>query len=405
MKQTVGDLALFGGRPAFEQPLHVGRPNVGDRARLMARLTEIVDNRWLTNAGPFVKEFERRVAAMMGVRHCVAVCNATVGLEIAIRAAGLSGDVIIPSFTFIATAHALQWQELTPVFCDIDPKTHMIDPNRIEGMITPRTSAIIGVHLWGRPCAVEALDIIARRHKLALLYDAAHAFGCTHRGRPIGTFGVAAIMSFHATKVVNAAEGGAILTDDDDLARKARLMKNFGFAGLDDVIYVATNGKMSELSAAFGLTNLESMEEFIAANRSNYECYGQGLAELSGVSLLRVEGDSTDRRNFQYIVVEIDQREAGLCRDDLVRILTAENVLARRYFWPGCHRMEPYRSLFPHAGLLLPETDRLAARVMVLPTGTAISRREVHMICELIRFAIANHAEIADSLHDTAPDA
>ena len=212
------DFAVFSGKPAFARPLHVGRPNLGEREDLLRRLNDILDRRWLTNAGRYVREFETAVAEMVGVRHCIAMCNATVGLEILIRAAGLSGEVIVPSFTFVATAHALQWQEITPVFADIDPRTHTLDPARVEEMITPRTTGIIGVHVWGRPCDIEGLQEVAERHHLKLLFDAAHAFGCGHRGKVIGSFGAAEVFSFHGTKFVNSGEGGAVVTDDDELA-------------------------------------------------------------------------------------------------------------------------------------------------------------------------------------------
>ena len=333
----------------------------------MARINDLLDRRWLTNNGPFVQEFEQRVADFLGVKHCIAMCNATVALEIAIRALGLHGEVIVPSFTFIATAHALQWQEITPVFCDVDPATHNLDPAKVEAMITPRTTGIIGVHVWGRPCAIEALSEIAQRRGLKLMFDAAHAFGCSYRGRMIGNFGEAEVFSFHATKFFNTFEGGAVVTNDDELAAKIRLMKNFGFAGYDNVIYVGTNGKMSEVSAAMGLTGLESLDEFIAANRRNYAAYRAGLQDMPGIQLIAY--DEAERCNYQYVIVEVDEATAGISRDDLVRVLHAENVLARRYFYPGCHQMEPYRSYFPHAGLLLPETERLTQRVMSLPTG------------------------------------
>src|SRR5207302_10663010 len=197
-KTDVGELALFGGAPAFTEKLHVGRPNIGDRDRLLARFNDMLDRRWLTNDGPFVQEFERKICEHVGVRHCVAMCNATIALEIAIRALELSGEVIVPSFTFIATAHALSWQEITPVFCDIDPRTHNLDPARVEQMITPRTSGIIGVHVWGRACDIDALAEVARRHKLKLLFDAAHAFGCSYKGRLLGAFGECEVYRFHA---------------------------------------------------------------------------------------------------------------------------------------------------------------------------------------------------------------
>lgn len=394
-KRQLTDLALYGGSPEFTEPLHVGRPNIGDRSRLMERIASIVDSRHLTNDGPFLKAFEARLAAMTGVRHCIAISNGTVALEIAIRACGLTGEVIIPSYTFVATAHALQWQEITPVFADIDPVTHTLDPERLERMITPRTTGIIGVHLWGRPAAIDELTEIAQRRGLTLLFDAAHALGCSYKGKQVGGFGRAEVLSLHATKFVNSMEGGAILTDDDALAVRARLMKNFGFAGLDRVIDIGTNGKMSEVSAAFGLTNLESMDSFVAHNLANHHRYRQNLDGLDGLSLLPIAQGSSEQRNYQYVVVEIDEDTAGIGRDQLVGLLTRENVLARRYFWPGCHRMEPYRSLFPDAGLLLPQTERVAARVMVLPTGTAVSLGDIDRVCGLIRFAVEHRSEIA----------
>lgn len=388
MKHIIQDLAIFGGSPAFEEQLHVGRPNIGDRTRLLERINDLLDRRWLTNNGPYAQEFEQRIAETVGVKHCIAVCNATVGLEIAIRAAGLTGEVIVPSFTFVATAHALQWQEITPVFCDVDLRTHTLDPGRVEQMITPRTTGIIGVHLWGRPCDVQALTAIARRRNLKLLFDAAHSFGCSYQGRMVGSFGDAEVFSFHATKFLNAFEGGAVVTNNDELAHKVRLMQNFGFVDWDTVVYTGTNGKLNEASAAMGLTSLESMEEFIATNRRNYEQYRRELADIPGVHLVRY--DETERCNFQYIVLEVEGEVTCVSRDQLQEILVAENILARRYFYPGCHRMEPYRSYFPHAGMLLPNTERLATRVLSLPNGTSISPAEISRICEIIRFVVAN---------------
>lgn len=396
MKAHLEDLALFGGPAAFAETLHVGRPNIGDRGRLLARINDMLDRRWLTNHGPFVAELEERLAALLGVRHCIAMCNGTVALEIAARALDLRGEVIVPAFTFVATAHALQWQEITPVFCDVDPQTHHLDPDRVEAMITPRTTGIVGVHVWGQGCDVYALSEIARRHNLRLMFDAAHAFGCSWQGRMIGNFGDAEVFSFHATKFFNTFEGGAVTTNDDALAARIRLMQNFGFTGLDSVIYVGTNGKMSEVSAAMGLTGLESLDQFIEVNRCNYQHYYQELAGVAGLRLLRY--DEQERNNFQYIVAEIDPEKAGISRDDLVRVLHAENVRARRYFYPGCHRMEPYRSYFPHAGLLLPVTEQLAQRVLILPTGTAVHARDISQISQLIRFAAQHGAEIGARL-------
>jgi dTDP-4-amino-4,6-dideoxygalactose transaminase len=367
---------------AFREKLHVGRPNIGNREALLRRINDMLDRGWLTNNGPFVQEFEQRLQEYLGVKHCIAMCNATIALEITIRALGMHGEVIVPAFTFVASAHCLQWQEITPVFCDIDPKTHHIDPERVEMMITPRTTGIIGVHLWGQACDVEALGAIARKHNLKLIFDAAHAFGCSCDGRMIGGFGEAEVFSFHATKFFNTFEGGLVATNSDEVAQKIRLMKNFGFHGYDNVIYIGTNGKMTEICAAMGLTNLESVDDFIDFNRRNYSLYRRGLSGIRGISLKTY--DESQRCNYQYIVVEVDKEETGISRDDLVNVLHGNNIIARRYFYPGCHRMEPYRSFFPHTHLLLPQTDRLGRRIMLLPTGSAVGEEEIERICRII---------------------
>jgi len=243
--------------------------------------------------------------------------------------------------------------------------------------------------LWGRPCAIDNLQALAERYGLALFFDAAHAFGCKFKGRPIGGFGKAEIFSFHATKFINSGEGGAVVTDDDDLAARIRLMTNFGFSGYDKVTSLGTNGKMSELSAVLGLTNLESIEEFVMANRANFELYREELAKIPGLSLIRY--DENENPNYQYVVVEVHAAETGVTRDQLVAVLHAENVLARKYFYPGIHRMEPYCSLFPDAGLHLPETEAIAERVLVLPTGFAVTSADIVKICAIIRSAIEHN--------------
>ena len=357
-------------------------------------LAEFGNPRLLRNSRGWI--LEREIAEFLDVKHCIAMCNGTIALEIAIRALGMSGEVIIPSMTFIATAHALQWQGITPVFCDIDPETYTIDPDTVTKMITPSTTGIIGVHLWGRPCDVESLAEIAGRYNLKLMYDAAHAFGCSRKGRMIGNFGTAEVFSFHATKFINSFEGGAVVTNDNELASRIRLMKNFGFAGHDNVIYIGTNGKMSEVSAAMGLTSLESMEDFMVINYRNYKQYRSELTGIPGIRILPY--DEKEKCNYQYIVAEIDEESTTITRDNLVVILHAENVLARRYFFPGCHRMEPYRSFFPHAGLLVPETERAVKYALALPTGTAIGPDAIDTVCRIIRLAVTHGHEINEKL-------
>lgn len=392
----VEDLAIFGSAPAFAEQLHVGRPNIGVRESLLRRINDMIDRKWLSNNGPYVQELEARIAALIGVRHCIAMCNGTIALEITMRALGLHGEVIVPSMTFIATAHALQWQEITPVYADISPDTCTLDPEAVRRMITPRTTGIVGVHLWGRPCDIEPLEEIAAAHHLKLVFDAAHAFRCSHKGRMIGSFGNAEVFSFHATKFFNTFEGGAVVTNDDELANRIRLMKNFGFRGYDNVIYIGTNGKMVEPCAAMGLTNLESLEQFVSVNYRNYKIYERELRSVPGITLHTF--DESEKCNYQYIVLDVDEAATGIDRDAIIRLLHEENVLARRYFFPGCHRMEPYRSYFPHSHLLLPETERVAQRVLSLPTGTAVGEDDIIRICGLVKLIVANGPEIARRL-------
>lgn len=397
MKRSLDDLALFGGTAEFAEAVHVGRPNIGNRQRLRERFEEMLDRRWLSNDGPLVREFEARIAEHLGVRHCVATANGTVALEMAIRATGMRGEVLVPSFTFVATVHALQWQGITPIFCDIDPATHTLDPGVLASCITPRTTGILAVHLWGRACEVERIEAFAAQHGLPVVYDAAHAFGCTHGGRPIGGFGRAEVLSFHATKFINSFEGGAIVTNDDSLAERARQMRNFGFAGYDTVTELGTNGKMSEACAAMGLTSLESFDEFVAVNRRNHEAYVKHLTGIAGLRLLSY--DERELNNHQYVVMEVAEN-LPLSRDELVRLLFAENVLARRYFFPGAHRMQPYATLYPGAGAHLPHTEAVCRRTLSLPTGTATSLADVERICRLLTFLLRNGEMIHRRLED-----
>lgn len=395
-KRQVDELAVVGGDPLFGEQLHVGRPNVGNHERFRKRLDEMFDRSWLTNHGPIVTELEDRIAKFLGVKHCICTCNGTLALEIASRAVEMRDEVIVPSFTFIGTAHALQWQGITPVFCDVDPTTHVMDAREVAKHITPRTSGILAVHTWGRACEIESLSALAARHRLKLVFDAAHAFGCSHRGQMIGGFGDCEAFSFHATKFFNTFEGGAVTTNNDELATRIRLTKNFGFAGMDNVICLGTNGKMSEASAAMGLTNLESLDEFSEANYRNYVRYRSHLSGLPGLRFYSYP--ENERNSHHYVIAEIQPEEASLTRDVLVEVLRAENILARRYFYPGCHRMEPYRTRSPRAGLLLPNTERLTERVISLPTGMSVREEDVDTICGLIRFALTHGEEITRRL-------
>jgi dTDP-4-amino-4,6-dideoxyglucose len=381
-KCDIAELALFGGQPTFEDIRYVGRPNTGDRDRFFSRLGGALDRRWLTNGGALVTEFEERVAALTGVRHCVATSSCTNALQVLIRAAGLTGDVLMPSMTFAGTAHAVRWLGLDPLFCDVDPDTANLDPVLVEAAITPAVSAILGVHLWGRPCQVDDLAEIADRHGIPLFFDAAHALGCTAGQRLVGGFGTAEVLSFHATKVVNTFEGGAIVTNDDALAETLVQLRNFGFGPTE--LRAGTNAKMSEAAAAMGLTSLEAMADNVAVNQDRYETYRDAVADLPGVELATYDPDEAG--NYHYLTVLVDEALAGVSRDVLFDVLRAENVFCQRYFWPACHEREPYRTERP---VRLPHTERLSAQVLTLPTGPAMSTADVLAVAELIRYTLS----------------
>ncbi|MCN9244366.1 dTDP-4-dehydro-6-deoxyglucose aminotransferase [Streptomyces sp. RY43-2] len=398
MKSDLADLAFFGGPAAFDRPLLVGRPNRIDRAKLYERLDRALDSGWLSNGGPLVQEFEQRVAELAGVRHAVATCNATVALQLLVHGAGLTGEVIMPSMTFAATAHAVSWLGLTPVFADIDPHTGTLDPERAAAAVTSRTSALLGVHLWGRPCAPDGLRKVADEHGLPLFFDAAHALGCAVDGRPAGSLGDAEVFSFHATKAVNAFEGGAVVTDDAEFAARVRALHNFG-AGLSGAGPAGgTNAKMSEAAAAMGLTSLEAFPEVVVCNRRNHAAYRAELADLPGVRV--ADHDSHGINNHQYVVIEIDAETAGFHRDVLRDVLLAEHVHTRAYFSPACHQLEPYRRS-RHAPL--PHTEHMAERVLALPTGTSVGDDEIRRIGEVIRLCARQGPDLTARYRATPP--
>lgn len=370
------------GREYDTSTLHVGAPNVPSPERFLDLVGQALDANRLTNDGPLLRRLECSLAEYLGVSHCVLVCNGTVALEIAARCMDLRGEVILPSLTFVASAGALAWLGLSPVFCDVDPATYCLDPADVERRITPRTTAIMGVHLYGRPCDVPALEDIARRHSLRLFFDAAHAFGCSLGGTMIGAFGSCEVFSFHATKFFTTIEGGALATDDDDLAHRARLARNFGFE--DGVVRgLGINGKMNEVCAAMGIANLERLPDVVACNRRNLEAYRQGFAEVPGIRVATC--DEAERQNYQYVVAEV-LPEFGLSRDALMAWLQDHGVLARDYFAPGCHRVEPFASA-PTGAPGLPHTEALSDRLITFPTGMHVGTQDVRRVVSLVRQA------------------
>jgi len=397
-------LAILGGTPLFAEPRHVGTPFIPPRELLHASLDEILDGRRLSNDGPFVRRLELLLADRHGVAHAVAMCNATIAMQLLFRAMDLRGEIIMPAFTFVATAHAATWEGLETVFVDIDRETHCIDPIAVANAVTADTAAIVGVQLWGQPCDVERLAIISKNADIPLIFDAAQALGCDCSNHSTGLAtsydSVASVISLHATKIVSGLEGGAVLTNDDALADKLRRMRNFGFEDYDRVASLGTNAKLNEFSAAFAIRGLECLDDLIQRNSRIRDAYRECLRDLPGVAFhAPVKAESV---NHHYAILMIDPGACPLTRDELVKILWAENVLARRYFFPGCHRMEPYASRPAAQRLRLPATDDVADSVLALPASSAVTVDDVVLICQRIRIALEMHASVRDSIQQAA---
>lgn len=365
----------------LSSPLVVGRPNIGNTELFHQLVEQILERRWLTNYGEVVRELERRLEEFLGARHCIAICNATVGLQIVSHALNVKHEALTPAFTFVATPHSLKWEGVEPVFVDVDPLTHLMDIESVRRNITEKTTAILGVHLWGQACNPEQLSKIADEYGLELYFDAAHAFGCRHGGKFLGNFGRCEVFSFHATKFFNTFEGGAIVTNNDELAEKIRLMINFGFKGLDNVISIGANGKMSEVHAAMGLACLENIDQFLESNRRVYLRYRDQLKNLPGIRLLEYD---LDQSNCQYVVIEVDSEITGINRDSLMEALHNQGIFARRYFYPGCHRMKPYSDQYHETNAELSSTEVLCSQVLVLPAGASLSDDQVDFVCKCI---------------------
>lgn len=392
-KKDLASLACMGGPVAFAEPVHVGQLNLPPWEEFEKSFRDIFARRYFTNHGPLVRELDRRLAEYLGVRHVICVTNATVALMVACKALELRGEVIVPAFTFPASVQALTWAGLTPVFCDVDPLTHNITADLAAPLIGSRTSAILGVHAWGRACDPDGLATLCAHRGVQLFYDAAHGIGCTYRAMPLAALGAVAIFSFHATKVFSSAEGGCLATNDDRLAGRIRTVRNFHVSETYEPVPLRINGKMTEAQAAMGLLSLDHLAEWVERNERLYVAY-QDWDRERGAGLF-VNHAAGERSNYQYCIMEIRQERIGFTRDQLLAVLRAENVLARRYFYPGVHRLRPYCEQFPDAGALLPNTERLNGSLLQLPIGFGMTEAMVARITSILDVCLDNPAEIA----------
>lgn len=356
-------------------------PPLEEYAKLLGRIWE---NRWLTNNGEFHQDLERGLAEYLGVPHLNLFCNGTIALLVALAMLRIdSGEVLTTPFTFPATPHVLYWNRIQPVFCDIDPETRNLDPARAERLITSETKAILATHVYGTPCDVEAIQALADRHGLYVLYDAAHAFGVTYRGRSLASYGDASMLSFHATKLFSTIEGGALVVKSKAQHDRVNFLKNFGIRDEETVIGPGINGKMNEFQAAYGLLHLDMVGREIASRGKIAAVYQRELADVPGISLLPLAQHTEP--NYAYFPIFVDASAYGWSRDELHAALKRCNIVARKYFYPLCSRYACYSALpSAHPGNL-PIAEQAAEQVLCLPIHGSMTEQAASSIAQVVR--------------------
>ncbi|HEX4536288.1 MAG TPA: DegT/DnrJ/EryC1/StrS family aminotransferase [Candidatus Acidoferrum sp.] len=367
------------GRPVFSKLLPIVDPEGVPGEEFLEEVREILASKQLTN-GAYVRKFEEAAAEYLGVAHCVAVSSCTAGLLLVLKVSDLSGEVILPSFTFHATAHAVVWNGLTPVFADCDAKTFCIAPEAVRAQVSSRTVAILAVHLFGNPAAIEELEEIAAGSRIPLVFDAAHAFGSSRQSKRLGGFGTAEVFSFSPTKLVVAGEGGLVTTRDTRLAERLRAARNYGDAGNYNPEVLGVNARMSEINAAMALHGLMGLDARIERRNEIRLRYERKLRDVAGIRFQEVsEGGRSTFKDFSVIV---DEKEFGHSRDWLVEVLHRENIGARKYFSPPVHRQKLYSAMWD--GRALPVTDLVSDGVVSLPIYSSLSDDSVDKVCEVI---------------------
>lgn len=363
-------------------PIYVTQPLLPPLEEFVPYLEQIWENKWLTNSGPMHQQLEAELTDYLGVEHLALFANGTLALLTALQALRITGEVITTPFSFVATAHSLIWNSLTPVFADIDPETFNLAPERIEQAITPRTTAIMPVHCYGNPCDVDRIQRIADTYGLKVIYDAAHAFGVRHRGKSLLSHGDLSVLSFHATKVFNTFEGGAIVCPDSKTKQRIDYLKNFGFYDEVTVMAPGINGKMNEVQAAFGLLQLKHVDAAIQRRRLIHDYYTKALDGTPGIRVL--SGPADLQGNFSYFPILIDP-DYPLTRDELYGQLRTHGIYARRYFYPLISDMPMYRALPSAAHENLPVARRLSSQVLCLPIFPTLSQRAMEQVVEVVR--------------------
>lgn len=343
-------------------------------------IKELWDSHWLTNMGAKHKELEARLQDYLGVEGVSLFTNGHMALELAIQAMNLSGEVITTPFTFASTTHAIVRNGLTPVFCDIDPEDYTIDVKQLESLITDRTSAIIPVHVYGNVCNVEEIERIAKKYGLKVIYDAAHTFGVRYKGRGIGSYGDASMFSFHATKVYNSIEGGAITFHDQEFGLDLYRLKNFGIRGEEVIDSIGANAKMNEFQAAMGLCNLRHVDEEIEKRKKVFEKYMELLSGVDGIQLLKPQKDV--QPNYAYFPVVFHEKEFGSSRNEVCEALKAQQIFARKYFYPLTNTFDCFNGMYDVNET--PTALHISKRVLTLPMYADLKEEDVERICGII---------------------
>ncbi len=365
-------------------PILVTRPYMPPKLEFDRLTDEIWNNRWLTNNGPLLCRFERALSGYFRLPEVALVTNGHLALDIAIKSLKLQGEVITTPFTFASTTHVLVQNGLTPVFCDIDPETLTIDASKLEALVTERTSAILAVHVYGHPCDVKAIDTVAKKHRLKVIYDAAHAFGVEIGGKSIAEFGDVSAFSFHATKLFHSVEGGMLYAADPQLRRDFQLQRNFGIENEVLVSQVGGNAKMNEFQAAMGLIVLEKIDALIQERAEITAWYARGLSDIPGIKFCGLPGTEGLRYNYAYLPIRV-RRDFGISRDALYEFLKTKEIYTRRYFYPLTSAFACYKDKFDPK--LTPAAAAAAEEILALPIYNGLSREEVDYICSSIRTA------------------
>jgi dTDP-4-amino-4,6-dideoxygalactose transaminase len=374
--------AILGGPKEFEKFLPIVKPVLPELATISNRIEEILGNGMVSNFSKYVRAFEEECRAYMGVEHVLSQCNATTGLMLVLQALGIKGEVIVPSFTFSATVHALIWNNLTPKFVDIDPDTYNIDTRLIEKAITPKTSAILAVHVFGNPCDVDVLQAISQKHGLKLIYDSAHGFGSNHQGIKVGNFGDAEIFSMSPTKLLVTGEGGLVATKHKELYDKVRLGRNYGDPGNYNCEFVGFNSKMQEFSAILGLESLKSVDEQVVNRNRIVTAFTKRIGKLPGVSFQKIkQGNLCSYKDLSML---LDPSKFGLSRDGLYDALTQENIQCRKYFYPPVHKYDAYTAYRKDYEGKLPVTDRVSDNILCLPIYSYMDQNVLDKLCSAI---------------------